>query len=210
MSKHPDSDGKRGDVPPSTATSLSLIERVKVNDAAAWDQLVNLYGPLVFHWCRSWDLQHQDTADVCQEVFQAVATHIGCFRKEKDGDTFRGWLRTITRNKIHDHFRRLGREPGGIGGTDAQTRFAELPAPAPGEPDSAAGDDAERRLFFRVLELIHAEFEEKTWQAFWRSAVDGQAPKDVGADLAMSAGAVRVAKYRVLHRLREELGDLPD
>jgi hypothetical protein len=33
-------------------------------------------------------------------------------------------------------------------------------------------------------------------------------PKDVAADLGMSPGAVRVAKYRVLHRLREELGDL--
>jgi RNA polymerase sigma-70 factor (ECF subfamily) len=210
MSEHPDSNGKRGGVPPSTATSRSLLERVKVNDAAAWDQLVNLYGPLVFHWCRGWDLQDQDTADVCQEVFQAVATHIGSFRKERAGDTFRGWLRTITRNKVHDHFRRLGREPGGVGGTDAQARFAELPAPQPADDDSAVGDDAERRLFFRLLDLIRAEFEERTWQAFWRTAVEEQAPKDVAADLGMSPGAVRVAKYRVLHRLREELGDLID
>jgi RNA polymerase sigma-70 factor (ECF subfamily) len=208
MSQHPDSNGQREGVPPSSATSRSLLERIKANDAAAWDQLVTLYGPLVFHWCRSWDLQDQDTADVCQEVFQAVATHIGNFRKEKAGDSFRGWLRTITRNKVHDHFRRLGREPGGVGGTDAQTRWAELPAPQPPQDDSGTGDNAERRLFFRLLDLIRAEFEERTWQAFWRTAVDGQTPKEVAADLHMSAGAVRVAKYRVLHRLREELGDL--
>src|SRR5262249_38820643 len=72
MSEHPDSNGQREGLPPSTATSRSLLERIKANDAAAWDQLVTLYGPLVFHWCRSWDLQDQDTADVCQEVFQAV------------------------------------------------------------------------------------------------------------------------------------------
>jgi RNA polymerase sigma-70 factor (ECF subfamily) len=185
-----------------------LLERVKANDTAAWDQLVHLYGPLVFHWCRSWDLQDQDTADICQEVFQAVAVHIGTFRKEKTGDTFRGWLRTITRNKIHDHFRRLGREPGGEGGTDAQARLAELPAPQPPEDDSSVKDDAERRLFFRLLDLIRAEFAERTWQAFWRTTVEGQVPKEVAADLGMSPGAVRVAKYRVLHRLREELGDL--
>jgi len=208
MSQHPDSNGKREGTPPSSATSRSLLERIKANDEAAWDQLVTLYGPLVFHWCRSWDLQDQDTADVCQEVFQAVATHIGNFRREKAGDSFRGWLRTITRNKVHDHFRRLGREPGGVGGTDAQTRWAALPAPEPPEDDSSIGDHAERRLFFGLLELIRAEFEEQTWQAFWRTAVDGQTPKEVAADLRMSAGAVRVAKYRVLHRLREELGDL--
>jgi RNA polymerase sigma-70 factor (ECF subfamily) len=38
--------------------------------------------------------------------------------------------------------------------------------------------------------------------------VEGKSPKDVGAELGMSPGAVRVAKSRVLHRLREELGDL--
>jgi RNA polymerase sigma-70 factor (ECF subfamily) len=186
-----------------------LLERVKANDASAWDQLVSLYGPLVFHWCRHWDLQEQDTADICQEVFQSVATHIGAFRKEKTTDTFRGWLRTITRNKIHDHFRRLGREPGGIGGTDAQTRLAELPAPQRRDDDSAVDNQAERALFFRMLDLIRGEFAERTWQAFWRTAVDGQSPNEVAADLAMSPGAVRVAKYRVLHRLRDELGGLP-
>ena len=36
----------------------------------------------------------------------------------------------------------------------------------------------------------------------------GRTAKDVGADLAMSPGAVRVAKSRVLRRLRQELGDL--
>ena len=39
-------------------------------------------------------------------------------------------------------------------------------------------------------------------------AVEGQVAKDVAADLGMTPGAVRVAKCRVLQRLREELGDL--
>ena len=194
----------------STATSRSLLDRVKADDAAAWDRLVALYGPLVFHWCRRWDLQDQDAADVFQEVFQAVAAHVGGFRKERPGDTFRGWLRTITRNKVHDLFRRQGREPGGAGGTDAHQRLLHLPAPAAAEEDSAAGDDAERRLLYQALEVVRGEFAERTWQAFWRTAVEGQVPRDVGGDLAMSPGAVRVAKSRVLQRLREELGDLLD
>ena len=105
----------------------ALLERVKADDAAAWDRLVDLYAPLVYRWCRRCDLPEQDTADVFQDVFQAVATHIAGFRKEKEGDTFRGWLRTITRNKVRDHFRKLGREPAGEGGTEAQIRLSELP-----------------------------------------------------------------------------------
>jgi RNA polymerase sigma-70 factor (ECF subfamily) len=60
----------------------------------------------------------------------------------------------------------------------------------------------------RALDAIRGEFEPRTWQAFWKTTVEGRAPKDVAAELAMSAGAVRVAKSRVLQRLRAELGDV--
>jgi RNA polymerase sigma-70 factor (ECF subfamily) len=113
----------------------------------------------------------------------------------------------IALNKVRDHFRRLGREPAGVGGTDAQRRLTQFPAPPPDDP---AEEEAECGLFHRALDLIRGEFEERTWQAFWRTAVEGRAPKDVAEELAMSPGAVRVAKSRVLRRLREELGDLAE
>jgi RNA polymerase sigma-70 factor (ECF subfamily) len=146
--------------------------------------------------------------DVLQEVFRAVVSHIGAFRKTQRGDTFRGWLRTVWRSKVHDLFRRRQREPEGAGGTDAQRRLAQWAGPpAPGEEDS---DDrnAERALLHRALALIRSEFEERTWQAFWRTTVEGREAKAVGDELGMSPGAVRVAKSRVLHRLRDTLGDL--
>jgi RNA polymerase sigma-70 factor (ECF subfamily) len=188
-----------------------LLDRARADDAAAWARLVALYAPLVLHWCRRAGLQDEDAADVFQEVFQSVATHLGSFRKERAGDTFRGWLRTITHSKVHDHFRRRSRQPGGVGGSAALAWLAQVPAPQPGDDDEAVAEGrAERRLFHRALERIAAEFEERTWQAFWRTAVEGRAPKDVAVELAMSPGAVRVAKSRVLQRLREELGDRPE
>lgn len=196
--------------PASTGTSRSLLLQVKANDPGAWDRLVGLYAPLVLHWCRRWDLQPDDSADVFQEVFLAVATHIANFRKSAPGDTFRGWLRTITRNKVLDHFRRLGREAPGEGGTEAHQRLAQLAEPEAASIASSADAAAESSLFHRALELIRAEFAERTWQAFWRTAVENRTPADVAAELGMSAGAVRVAKCRVLQRLREELGDLDD
>jgi RNA polymerase sigma-70 factor (ECF subfamily) len=210
MNERRDIPDGEGGPQPSTATSRSLLDRVKAADAAAWERLVGLYAPLVFRWCRRWDLQEQDVADVFQEVFQAVVAHIGQFRKERPGDTFRGWLWKITRNKVHDHFRRLEREAPGVGGSDAQQRLARLPEALPPDDEPPAAETEDRDLFCRALDLIRGEFQERTWQAFWRTAVDGQAARDVAADLAMSPGAVRVAKSRVLHRLREELGDLMD
>jgi RNA polymerase sigma-70 factor (ECF subfamily) len=191
----------------SISTSRSLLERIRSDDPVAWSRLVDLYAPLVLRWCRRSNLPDQEIADIFQDVFQAVATHIAGFRKEKSGDTFRGWLRTITQNKVRDYYRRLNREPAGAGGTDAQIRFSNLPADLTRDLDDSAEERAGRGLCGRALELIRGEFEERTWRAFWLTAVDGRAPREIAIELEMSPGAVRVAKCRVLRRLREELGE---
>jgi RNA polymerase sigma-70 factor (ECF subfamily) len=191
----------------SSATSRSLLARVQGDEGQAWERLVNLYAPLVLRWCRSRGLQHQDIADVMQEVFRAVVTHIAAFRKDRAGDTFRGWLRRITQNKLHDHFRSQGREAGAVGGSSAQEQLAQFPASEPSENELAADEEGECNLFARALNLVRHDFEQQTWTAFWQTAVEGRSVQDVAADLAMSPGAVRVAKCRVLRRLREELGD---
>ena len=190
-----------------TSTSRSLLARLHANDPVAWDRLITLYAPLVWSWCRKMNLANQDMADVFQEIFKAVTANYHRFHKDQPGDTFRGWLRTITKNKVHDHFRRLEREPSAAGGTDAQIRWSQVPEPA-WEDQESEEDDSHHQLFQRALALIQAEFEARSWQAFWRVVVDCRSPQEVADELAMSPGAVRVAKCRVLQRLRQQLGDL--
>ncbi|MCI0704676.1 MAG: sigma-70 family RNA polymerase sigma factor [Planctomycetia bacterium] len=190
----------------SGGTSRGLLQRAREHDPGAWERMVALYAPLVLYWCRQWGLGEDDAADVFQDVFQSVAAHIAGFRRDSSGGTFRGWLRTITRNKVNDVFRRRLREPPGVGGSEAQTALAQLPEPASLDEDGSA-DVAVSALMRRALELIRCEFETRTWHAFWLTVVESRAPKDVAAELGMSDGAVRVAKSRVLHRLRVELGD---
>lgn len=191
------------------STSRSLLVRLQENEAEAWDRLVALYTPLVYFWCKKLDLPEQDTADVIQDVFKTVAVNIGKFRKDRPQDTFRGWLRTITRSRTIDHFRRQAKQPNAPGGSVAQRCLAEIPAsPEDDEVDPKEDEQIDNALFLRALELIRKDFQETTWQAFWRVVVDGMAPKDVAEELAMRPGTVRVAKSRVLHRLRSELGEL--
>src|SRR5947209_16082762 len=140
--------------PPSSATSRSLLARVQADEPQAWERLVHLYAPLVLRWCRRHGLQDQDLADVFQDVFQAVVAHVGRFRKERAGDTFRGWLRRITQNKLRDHHRRRGREARGVGGSSAQERLAQLPEPEPAADDLSPNDAGERELFARGLGQI--------------------------------------------------------
>jgi RNA polymerase sigma-70 factor (ECF subfamily) len=201
------SSGRDG-TPSSGATSRSLLERVKADDAAAWETLVGLYGPFVYRWLRRWDLPEHESADIFQDVFGALAGHIAGFRKENPGDTFRGWLHRITDNKVRDHLRKLGREPAGEGGTEAQLRLANLPELVPGEGEESSVEQERVGLLRAAVELIRSEFEPRTWQAFWLTAAIGRSPGEAAAELQMTPGAVRVAKSRVLKRLREELTGL--
>lgn len=189
------------------ATSRSLLARARQRDDRAWEKLVELYAPLVYFWCRRGHVAEQDIPDVVQEVFRAVVVGIDTFRKDRPCDTFRGWLRTVTRSKLADHFRSRGKSLAAPGGTDMQHRLEQFPA----EPDydaDAEEESADRALVFRGLETIRNQFEPRTWQAFWRVVIDEKSVADVADELGMQPGTVRVAKCRVLHRLRQELGDV--
>ena len=195
------------DTAQSNSTSSSLIERVRAQDADAWKRLVVIYGPLVYRWSRQAGLQEDDAADIAQEVFRAVAANIVDFRHEGERNTFRGWLWTIARNKIHDHGRRQGKQAAAIGGTDFQQRLDEVPA-TPEEAELSSADNDDAVVLHRAMDLIRGEFEPHTWQAFWRTTVDHQSSADVAAELEMTPNAVRQAKFRVLQRLRREFKEL--
>jgi RNA polymerase sigma-70 factor, ECF subfamily len=195
------------------STSQSLLADARQDDAAAWMRLVTLYAPLLAAWCRRWRVAEQDIPDVLQEVFTAVATNLDGFRKQRPGDTFRGWLSIIARNKVRDYYRRRADRPVAAGGTEAWQRLGQVAdaCGAAGAIDELAEDDTESAAFSevlkRALEAIRRDFQEQTWQAFWQAVVEGKPAGDVAAALGMQPGAVRVCKSRVLARLRRELGD---
>ena len=197
----------RGPADASSSISSSLLERVKGREPEAWQRLVLLFGPIVYRWSRQSGLQAADAADVVQDVFQAVATHVADFRHDRPGASFRGWLWTIARSKIHDHFRRRA-GPLAAGGSDAQSLLAQVPEEEPPtmseSPPVGPGNELERR----AMELVRAGIEPRTWEAFWRLAVQGEPVAQVAKDLGMTVRAVHDAKYRVRRRLRQELDGL--
>lgn len=188
------------------STSLSLLQRVRQRTPDAWERLLYLYAPLVGHWCQCWGAQPADIDDIRQEVFQAVASALPTFHRDQPGDTFRGWLRVIARRKFVDFCRQQARQPEAQGGSGAYRLILQVPE---GDADEANDPPEQiKHLHDRALELIRGQFEARTWQAFWRCTVDGQSPAEVGEALGMTPVAVRKAKSRVLHRLRDELGEL--
>jgi RNA polymerase sigma-70 factor (ECF subfamily) len=186
-------------------TSLSLLERARGNDPDAWKRLIHLYGPLVRYWCGRAGLTGPDAEDVAQEVFAAAAVNLPRFRRDRPGDSFRAWLRAITRNGVLLWLRRNRGQPRGEGGSDALHRLQ-------GVPDPLAPDDEEAlqvsALYRRAVEQVRCEFEERTWRAFWRTVIEGRTAADLAAELGVTPAAVRQARSRVLRRLKQEMGEL--
>jgi len=191
---------------PERVTSLSLLERARQHDEPSWRRLVTLYGPLVEYWCRRGGAHPEDAADLAQEVFLAVSQGLERFERRGPG-SFRGWVRGITRHKLLDYYRRAEGKAAAAGGSTALQRLHEIPDPQPGSDEDA---DEMSGLYRRALDLIRGEFEQRTWQAFWLTAVEGWEAPAAAAQLGMSAVAVRIAKSRVLARLRAEAEGLID
>jgi RNA polymerase sigma-70 factor (ECF subfamily) len=190
--------------------SSSLLDRLVDRDAEAWKRIVRLYYPLVRSWCERGGLQTEDAADVAQEVFRALATNVARFRREGGQNSFRGWLYGITHRQLLAHWRQQKNQPLAAGGSEAQQWLADVPEALSeaggGSSVAVVGDRHE--LLRRALHLLREGVAERTWQAFWRTAVEGHAPAEIAADLGISVNAVYVAKARMLGRLREEFGDL--
>jgi RNA polymerase sigma-70 factor (ECF subfamily) len=151
-----------------------------------------------------------DAPDLGQEVFKAVARKVNDFHRDQVGDSFRAWIRAITRNKILDYFRGQQAEVSAAGGSEALTRLQQVPALEEDAPDSVSDAEETSLLYQQAVELIRTQFQERTWQAFWRVVVEEERPADVAAHLQMTVNAVYLARSRVLGRLREEFKDLVD
>ncbi len=183
-------------------TPVSLLERVRARwDQDAWARFVRLYSPLIFFWGRRCGLQAADAADLTQDVLTTLFEKMPDFSYDRH-KSFRAWLRTVTLNHWRDRQRRLATRP--LPGDDQQ--LSELPVAG----DLAALEDGEYRQYVvsRALQIMRADFQPATWQAFWEHGVLGRPAAEVAAELGLTVAAIYCARVRVLSRLRQELQGL--
>lgn len=191
-----------------SATSLTLLEKAKNKEELAWERIVELYGPQVYRLCRVCHMQRADARDVVQDVFRAAYGGMERFRHDRPDDSFRGWLLTITKNKIRDFFRRQAKIPAAMGGSSAQQQLHLVPSLEWSSSTSGPAFRSRKDLVQRALNLVRGDFEERTWQAFWQTTIEERNVIDVAESLNVTKWAVYQAKSRVLRRFRDELQNL--
>jgi RNA polymerase sigma factor (sigma-70 family) len=192
----------------SPSTRPSLLVRIRdAHDAAAWSRFVEVYAPLIYGFARRNRLQDADAADLTQDVLRRVAAAVSRLDYDAARGSFRGWLFTVVRNRLRTFLARRPRQCPGCGELAAQAILEEQPAP---EDDPAARWDREyeQRLMAWAAHQVRDQVEEATWQAFWRTSMDGKTAKEVAGELGMTVAAVYMAKSRVVARLKEQIREL--
>ena len=174
---------------PLTRQSLLLQLRDGANHDA-WREFMQLYGPVVYGFARRRGLQDADAADLMQDVMRSVSGAIGRLEYDRSQGTFRGWLFTITRNKVFNFLSARRIRPQGSAGDSATNRLLNASRTARAIRTSGYLE-YQRRLASLAMDRIKGEhFQDRTWQAFWLTAVEGVAAAEAAKRGGMSPGAV--------------------
>jgi RNA polymerase sigma-70 factor (ECF subfamily) len=186
-------------------TRLSLIARLTDrDDAAAWDEFVAIYVPLLYRLARRSGLQHADAEELSQEVLIAASRAVDRWQPDPQRGRFRAWLFRIGRNAIINFLTRPKRGAIGSGKTDVMWMLEQ-------QCDETGGESAvfalerRRQVFHWAAERVKATVEDGTWQAFWQTSVESKPVAEVARSLGVSAGRVYVARSRVMAKLRAEV-----
>ena len=146
-------------------------------------------------------MRDADAADLTQEVF-ALARAANRLEYDPNRGSFRAWLFTVVRNKLYDYRVRRRRHPPASGNSDVQELLEEHSAP---DEVQFWEEEYQQRLFHYAADQIKDCFEPSTWQAFWRTALEGKSGKETAHELGLSIAAVYLAKSRVTARLKREI-----
>ena len=191
----------------SCRTQSSLIARARIREPEAWHDLVQLYGPLIASWCQRCGFDSHTAADCTQEVFSSVLRSLEKFEPRGESGSFRGWLWTITSNKIKDRIRIETRNVSAPGGSTALRSLGTVPDQL-SLPDKEPTESIQiSELVARALGQIQDEFAEKTWRIFYRSVIDDVPTAQIAEEFDISPATVRQSRSRILRRLRQHLGD---
>lgn len=187
--------------PPETRASL-ILRLPNAADVAAWEEFVAIYRPLVHGLAIRRGLQPTDADDLVQEVFAAVARQVGDWLNRSNRGPFRAWLLRIARNVAVDLLTRGPHGGTGAGGEESQRLLAGI-AESAGVFSSEFDIEYRREVFRWAAQRVRESVAETTWQAFWRTHVDGEPIESVARQLGIGIGNVYIARSRVMARLKE-------
>jgi RNA polymerase sigma factor (sigma-70 family) len=197
-SGHPSSDL-------SLQTRHSLLSRLKLGgEQSEWREFFDRYWRLIYGFARKTGMKDEDAQDIVQEVMLSITKSLPDYRRQQGG-SFKGWLMTIVRRRIADHWRsRLPKE-------QCTVPLAEQPS-ALGADDAALEriwqEEWEGRLFETAAQRVQQRVGARNYLIFDMLVRQNTPLRDVCRSLGVNAAQVYLAKHRVGKLMKQEVAQL--
>ncbi len=199
--------------PPLLETRSSLINRLKATiNGESWEVFFNTYWELIYSVARRKGLSEADSQDIVQETILKVHKSLDRFQYNRERGSFKGWLRTITRSRLVEHYKKQQRQPPTQQPReDEDDPLVNLADPQGPELDRIWSEEWSRSLIQRSLTFLKQQVSLKQYQIFKCHCIDEWTVKEVCDALNVNAAQVYMAKQRVgkifatkLERLKQE------
>src|SRR5262245_66232804 len=110
-------------------TRPSLLVRAQAGDQGAWQDLTDLYRPLIVGWLRYQAVPASEVDDLVQDILLTVVQNLSSFRHSGRRGAFRSWLRAIAYSRACDFWRARGRQALASGDSGVAETLRQLEDP---------------------------------------------------------------------------------
>jgi len=172
-----------------------LLQKAQEGDRTAFEALVTLHSPRVFHLALGYTGRHHDAEEITQTVFWKVWNALPQFR---GGASFSTWLYRLTLNACTDHYRREKKRRGDLSLDDPDLAPLRDTAPSPEEILLQREEQA-------ILRKALAELPEQHRVILVLREMDGLDYKEIAQVLDLEMGTVKSRLARARRALREKL-----
>lgn len=187
-------------------TRHSLIERLRdTSDEESWREFASLYLTAIYRIAVARGLQHADATDVVQEVVVEVADVVNEWQPGQGRGSWRRFLRQVTRK----HVVRLLREAERFPAAGSDTVSGALKGAVGAATLSGTFDfELARNVYQTAAAIVEDRCSPETWEAFVRTTFEDEPISSVARGLGVRASQVRIARHRILQRLRAIVAEL--
>ena len=190
---------------PLLETRSSLIQRLKATiNGESWEEFFHTYWELIYNVARRAGLSEADAQDIVQETILKVHNSLDRFEYNRKRGTFKGWLRTVTRSRLNDFFKKQQRRPAlNQPLEEAADELQNLEDPEGPEIEKIWDEEWNRNLIQAALSRTKKLSSPKQFQIFKCHYIDEWTVRETCRTLGVNAAQVYMAKQRVGKIFRE-------
>ena len=197
---------------PLLETRSSLIQRLKATiNGESWEEFFHTYWELIYNVARRAGLSEADAQDIVQETILKVHNSLDRFEYNRKRGTFKGWLRTVTRSRLNDFFKKQQRRPTlNQPLEEAADELQNLEDPEGPEIEKIWDEEWNRNLIQAALSRTKKLSSPKQFQIFKCHYIDEWTVRETCRTLGVNAAQVYMAKQRVGKIFREAVETLQE